>query len=410
MSAELEQPPSSDAVVFDLKDGGLYLRGAQDQIDAIVAELLSAAEVEARRTRSVGVADAAGAVTTAAALLAAGEEYLRLTPESLAKLRELGEQLDANGSLRGYLRKGSKFAGDLKFDKVSFRPEQALALQTAAVSLALRSAIADVQKAVEVVQESVDELARRARSQEVGRVVGLYEHLEAVAASTRSHGRLLKADWDSVSGAGLELRQSLTALRAYAQTTLNTFDADARVPRRAKALGAFSDTEGVGGTLKLIAVAEKALHLWEYLRLEHVRSTDPEHVESALEDARASLRTNQDRDRELVEAATGKLKALRQISPLETHHLFSIPDLQRNAEQALDTLEEFATVSRTGRPILDRHIHRPEFAETRAEVKRHAISAKDSAADASKAVGRAAGTGAKKAATKVTEPLRGLRR
>lgn len=396
-------------MVFDLEDGDLYLRGSQNQIDAVLTELLSPSELDERRERRVGVADVGGGAATVGAALVAGEEYLRLTPESLAKVRELGEQLDANGSLRGYVRNGNKFAGDLKFDKVSFAPEQALALQTAAVSLALRSAIADVQKAVQEVQESVDELARRARAREVGRVVGLYEHLQAVTASTRARRRLLKADWDSVSGAGLELRQSLTALRAYAHTTLNSFDAGARVPKRAKSLAAFSDTEGLGGTMKLIAVAEKALHLWQYLRIEHVRVTDPEHVESALDDARASLRDNQRRDGELAEAATAKLDALRQISPLETHHLLSIPDLQRNAEAALSTVEEFATVSRTDMPTLERHVRRPEFADTRAEVKRQAISAKDTAAEASKIVGRAAGTGAKKAATKVVDPLRKLR-
>ena len=406
----MEQPPTGGDVAFDLEDGGLYLRGDRDRIDALLAELLSPEELEARREKTVSATDAAAAAATVGALLAAGEEYLRLTPESLAKVRQFGGEYDGTGALRGYVRSGGRFSGNLSFDTVSFGAEQALALQTAAVSLALRSAIADVKKAVEEVQKSLDKLARLVRAQEVGGVIGLYEHLEAVVTSTKSRGRLLKADWDSVSGAGLELRQSLAALRAYAQTTMRGFNADAQVPKRAKAIAAFSDQQDIGGTLNLIAVAERALHLWEYLRIEHVRVNDPEHVESALEDARASLRTNRDRDRELLEEATRKLEDLREIGPLETYRLFSIPELQQSADTALDALSDFATVSRTDLPELDRHIHRPPLSETRAEVMRHAIGAKDNAVKVSKTAGHATSKSAKKAATTVAKPLRGLKK
>jgi len=390
VSAELEEPTGGD-LVFDLEEGGLYLRGDRERIDALVAELLSSDALEARGGAAVGAADAAAMAASGAALLATGEEYLRLTADGLAKVREFGGQFDSTGALRGYVRSGGEFAGNLTFETVSFGAEQALALQTAAVTLALRSAIADVRKAVEEVQRGVDQIARRVEAREVGEVVGLYEYLESVVAATQTRGHLLRADWDSVSDAGRELHQSLRALRTYAHRTIASFDSRANVPTRARSVAAFADTHDLGGTLKLITIAERALHLWEYLRIEHVRVNDPDHVESALEDARTSLRTNRDRDRELIDEATRKLAALREIGPLEVHRVISIPELQRSAAAALDVLTDFATVSRTDLPDLDRTLYRPGLSDTQAELKRQAIGVRD---------------GAKQIAGKVTEPLR----
>ena len=160
-------------------------------------------------------------------------------------------------------------------------------MQTAAVSMALRSAIADVQAAVERVEDKVSDIQRRLGARELGEVVGSYRRLSRVVEATSARGELLDADWESIAGAGLDLDRDLATMRAYVTKTVNAIKADARLSKRENAVQRLSDPEGVAGTLRLILVAEQALHLWEYLRIERIRRTQPEHLESALEEARS---------------------------------------------------------------------------------------------------------------------------
>ena len=84
-------------------------------------------------------------------------------------------------------------------------------MQTAAVALALalRSAIADVQAAVEAVDEKVSDIQKKVRAREVGEVVGTYRYLQRVVDATRERGKLLEADWDQVAGARRDLEIAL---------------------------------------------------------------------------------------------------------------------------------------------------------------------------------------------------------
>ena len=173
-------------------------------------------------------------------------------------------------------------------------------MQTAAVSMALRSAIADVQAAVERVEDKVSDIQRRLGARQLGDVVGSYRRLSRVVEATSARGELLDADWDSVAGAGLDLERDLETMRAYVTTTVDGIDVHARLPKRESAVKRLSDPNGVTGTLRLILVAEQALHLWEYLRIERIRQTQPEHLESALDEARTSLASQRERDEELV--------------------------------------------------------------------------------------------------------------
>ena len=99
-------------------------------------------------------------------------------------------------------------------------------MQTAAVALALRSAIADVQAAVEAVDEKVSDIQKKVRSREVGEVVGTYRFLQRVVDSTRQRGQLLEADWDQVAGARRDLEIALESLRAYVTETTSEIDAE----------------------------------------------------------------------------------------------------------------------------------------------------------------------------------------
>lgn len=150
-------------------------------------------------------------------------------------------------------------------------------------------------------------------------------------------------------------------------------------------------------------IAEQALCFLEYLRLERIRTTDPGHVSSALADARRALSVQCERDAALARTGVERIEAAKRIDPLEVHRIFSIPDLREASAEALDVLESFANASRVELPELDRSVCRPPLSETRAEVKRQAISARDGVVDASRALGRATTRGAKQVSEAVRE-------
>lgn len=390
-----------------LDEGGLLVRGDLQSVDAVLEELLEPAEVEAHRRAASRVADVTAAGASVAAVAATAQEYLRLTPESLARVQQYGAQHDGSGALLAVVRgDGGRIAGQLKFEHVSFGAEQALAMQTAAVSMALRSAIADVQAAVERVEDKVSDIQRRLGARELGEVVGSYRRLSRVVEATSARGELLDADWESIAGAGLDLDRDLETMRAYVTKTVNAVKDDARLSKRENAVKRLSDPEGVAGTLRLILVAEQALHLWEYLRIERIRRTQPEHLESALEEARSSLRSQRQLDEALVHTATKRIKRARKIDPLEIHHVLAIPEMEKASNRALDALAEFARASRAPLPVASRRIRRPELAEAGAELKQQAIGAKDGVVQASMIVGRATARGAKTVSRRAGRPFR----
>jgi len=397
---------ASEVTLF-LDGGDLYATGEAGALDVVLSELLGRQD-ESRRRRSVTRLAEAGAVAAGiGAVSTPAEELFRLTPDAMAKLAEHGGQLTDGGALRGFVRsERGRFAGNLSFDAVSFGAEQALAMQTAAVALALRSAIADVQAAVEAVDQKVSDIQEKLRAREIGEVVGTYRFLQQVVTSTRERGRLLEADWDQVAGARRDLEIALETLRAYITDSINGIDVDDPLPKREAAIKAVASAKGVAGSLRLVLVAEQALHLLEYLRLERVRSTDPNQVPSALADARRSLGHQRERDAALVSTAIERIEAAKKIDPLEVHRVFSIPQLEKASAKAFDVLENFAKSSRADLPEFDPLVHRPALAETRAEVKRHALTARDSVVDGSKIVGRVASRGAKGVSASVRERIR----
>jgi hypothetical protein len=153
--AGTREVPEGDVLLWR-EEGGLVVLGAERDRRSFLATLGS-------------MSGAAGVAGSVAAMTSAGGGYYKLTAESAAKLAALGKQVDENNSIYGFVRSGNRFAGNLRFDQVNFAPEQALALQSAAVSLALRSAIADVQAAVERVEDKIEDVQRHLRAQLNGR-------------------------------------------------------------------------------------------------------------------------------------------------------------------------------------------------------------------------------------------------
>lgn len=342
-----------------------------------------------RLQESLGLAGTlAGVAGSVAAVTSAGGDYYKLTAESAKKLHALGAQFDENQSMYGFVKQGHQFAGNLRFDQVSFGPEQALALQSAAVTMALRTAIADVQAAVERVEDKIEDVQRHLRAQLHGDVIGTLRHLERVATATQQRSVLLEADWASVAGVRVDISRNLARMREFVMRQTSDIDSRTRLPKREAKLDDFLDAGGGRDQLNLILISEHSLHLWEMLRVVQVRQREPEHVESALEDARRSLADERRRNEELVATVMKAVDELRQVRALEFHRFFSAREMQQTAADIHETLQDFAQAARLPLPELS-EVALPTARDARDEARARALET----ARTAKALGAAAAQG-----------------
>lgn len=355
-------PPVPDGDLFLWRDhDGLVVLGAEHDRRGFLATLGSTSIV-------------AGVAGSAAAVGSAGGDYYKLTAQSAARLAALGKQFDENNSMYGFVRSGNRFAGNLRFDQVNFAPEQALALQSAAVSLALRSAIADVQAAVERVEDKIEDVQRHLRAQLTGDVIGTLRHLERVATSTQQRGTLLEADWASIAGLRVDISRNLERLRDFVAHQASDIDHRSRLPKREGKLDDFLEPGGGRDQLNLILISEHSLHLWEMLRVAQVRQREPEHVESAIADARRSLAQERQSNEELVATVMTCVDELRQVRALEFHRVFSAREMRQTAADIHESLQDFARAGHLPLPELSEAIA-PTIRDARDAAKGRALDA-----------------------------------
>lgn len=197
-------------------------------------------------------------------------------------------------------------------------------MQTVAVTLALRSAIANVQEAVERVEGKVDRINQVLSARLKGDVIGTYRELLRVVTTTSKNGFLLSED--GMGSLRCDSRSARTLRRCGRSSTsrLATLSADKSVPKREARLESFASESGhVADVLSLIVVAEKSLQLFEYLKIQAVQSRDPALVSGLVQEVRAAMEARRTRDEELVQVLRAAIERVRLIEPLEVHRIFS---------------------------------------------------------------------------------------
>ncbi len=311
----------SQEVVVVPDEFGILVQGPSDMVERVVERLMTGVGAEPASHTRFSTSDAVAVGASGIALAGTSGEYLRLAPESVARLHELGLTFDGPGVAR---RAGGQVAAHLDFESLSLAAEQALALQTVAVTLALRSAIANVQEAVERVEGKVDRINQVLSARLKGDVIGTYRELLRVVTTTSKNGFLLSEDWDGVASVRLKISQDLETLRAFVHEQAGTLSADKSVPKREARLESFASESGhVADVLSLIVVAEKSLQLFEYLKIQAVHSRDPALVPGLVQEVRAAMEARRTRDEELVQVLRAAIERVRLIEPLEVHRIFS---------------------------------------------------------------------------------------
>lgn len=332
--------PGDVVVVPD--EFGILVQGPADEVEDVVQGLLSGLAADPTSRTRLAASDVVAAGATGVALAMTAGEYLRLAPESVARLKELGLTFDGPGVAR---RAGGQVAAHLNFEPVSLAAEQALALQTAAVSLALRSAIAQVHDAVERVEDKVDRINTMLSARLQGDVIGTYRELLRVVTATNRNGFLRPEDWDGVASTRLKISQDLETMRTFIHTQAGALRGEDSVPRREARLEGLTEPGHVADVLNLIVVAEKALQLYEYLRIQAVRRRNPAEVPDVLTEARTALAAQRDRDQDLVRVLRAAVERVRVIGPLEVHHVLSKRGLDAQARLLDATITRFAEAS-----------------------------------------------------------------
>ncbi len=164
---------TSESVEVVVAGNGIVVQGDPSAVTAFVDAAMDV--VPSTRPRRV-LADGLAVAGSVAAFRQTYREYFEFSPRALALLKEHGAIPTEDGYFRSFVRSGPKgnspFAGHLDWRQIDLGPEQALAVQTAVATLALRAAIAEVAEAVERVEGKVDTLVSLARAERLGHVLG----------------------------------------------------------------------------------------------------------------------------------------------------------------------------------------------------------------------------------------------
>ncbi|MGH3468619.1 MAG: hypothetical protein ACRDQF_12930 [Thermocrispum sp.] len=320
--------------------GGVLVTGPPGAVESLVARFLEVAGPGVRSTVAAA-ADVMAVAAQAGALAATHGEYVRLTARSMDLLKNHDLLPKTGETITGVVRDpAGKIRGILDLEKVGgLGAEQALALQTAAATLALRAAIAEVQAAVERVEGKVDDLLGLLRADRVGDILGTRKVLDPLVDRSRHTGRVSTTDWQAVAALGAEIAKGIETLRAHIRSTLEAADGGWRPGERVEDAERLFERKGLlVESLALLIVAEHNLGAWHELRIAHVRLNEPEHLTWTLEDARAAVAAEIEYDQAIVDS----LRAVADTLTKPQLHDGLAPWQRRELTEARSKLDDLA--------------------------------------------------------------------
>ncbi|WP_261769013.1 MULTISPECIES: hypothetical protein [unclassified Rhodococcus (in: high G+C Gram-positive bacteria)] len=336
---------ASNGIAVSVQPEGVLVAGDDQAVAGYLARIkdLAGDAVQVTSIDKASVSSAAAVAGGLAGTAAQHGQFVRLSPESV-KMMQAYRVLPGTG---GYNRMtvvdaSHKFRGQMQWQNVSMAPTRALGLQLLAVQIALQTAVQSVSDAVERVQGTVDKILVLAEASRIGDVVGNHAALSRIAQVHSETGALPTADWESIASLGPALEVGIERLREHAKRTVAGFDAQKPVQDRASYLKNAVEDKRLGETLQLLVIAEQSLYLWQKMRIERVRATEPEHLETVVNSARELLLGHFERDGDLLVQARGALASYAAIKPLEIVRWMSANDLKRDMTSLRQDLDDFA--------------------------------------------------------------------
>ncbi|ORI21120.1 hypothetical protein [Rhodococcus sp. 1168] len=345
-SADDQDFLASSGIAVSVEPEGVLVSGNVDAVEGYLARIkdLAGDAVQVSGIDKVSLAAAAAVAGGVASSTAQYGQFVRLSPDSLSMLKSYRVLPGAPGWNRMMVVDSShKFRGQMQWQNVSMTPTRALSLQLLAVQIALQTAVQSVADAVERVQGTVDKILVLAEASRVGDVVGNHAALSRIAKVHGETGALPTADWESIAPLGPALEVGIERLREHAKRTVAGFDALKPVQDRASYLKNAVGDKRLGETLQLLVIAEQSLYLWQKMRIERVRVTEPEYLQTVVQSARGLLLEHFERDGDLLLHARGELASYAAIKPLEIIRWMSTNDLKRDMTSLRQDLDGFAS-------------------------------------------------------------------
>ncbi|MEO6500533.1 MAG: hypothetical protein ABIQ09_01320 [Jatrophihabitantaceae bacterium] len=328
---------------------GLVCLGDRTVVDDYIARIQT---VSRRSWQDLGITtqsltDLGAAASTLAAFHAEAGQYFRMSPESLAMFRESALVPGADGYFKVVARNNrGQFAGNYDLQSVTFDAQQAMSLQLAMATASLRAAIKDVAKAIERVEGKVDRLVALANAQMLGQVIGQHRALEHHTSRLDAKGSMPATDWESVASMGPKLVHGIETLRQFLREQVRALDPSKPAPERANALRTAIADNRLGEVLQLLVLAEDSHYLWQRLRIERARVTEPANVENVVESAQQQLQEDMHLDGVMLRDLRDALMDYATLRPLEIHRRWSGIKLEGDVQQFRSDLDEFVAARR----------------------------------------------------------------
>ena len=235
-------------IVVSMQPEGMLIGGDPESVDDYLQRIQRsagyAAEVVGLDKASLG--NATGLAAGAASLLGQSAKFVQLHPDSL-KAAQKGSLIPGTDGFFRMMTRGAdkKFTQQLQWKPTDVNPARLMSAQMIAVQVALKTAISEVEDAVQRVEDKVEEVLRLAQANRSGDVLGDRASLERMVAYLEKHGSFSDADWDWISTIGPGLNRTVEQLRQHAIGTLKTFDAGKPIQDRAQ----FVSTQSKGSSL-----------------------------------------------------------------------------------------------------------------------------------------------------------------
>ena len=295
-------PPGADtpaAVEIWRDEEGVLVSGSADAVRSLVAQLTEVAGTQLASSPVVPT-EALAVFATGYADGATSGQYVRFTPQSEQLLQQYGAVPNSTGGFHTFVRGDTGITGNLEWAATGAGPERALAFQTAAIGLALRTAVKNVEAAVERVEDKVDQVAALLRAERLGNVLGDRRTLDGLAAHLDAGDPLTSTDWSSIAALGPAITRDLEKLRAHLRTQIEDIDGSWRPRQRVSEAGQLLADGLLTETLGLLLLAEHNYSQWQRLRIQRIADDEPDKLDAAIRQARTAMQDHLNADQEFL--------------------------------------------------------------------------------------------------------------
>ena len=341
MSEEQHSHDDPADVAVWAEDGRLLVAGEPAAVDHFLDDFDAPKRLDISDLRSA--TDGLAALATVNSLARGGGRYVELSADSWRKFQQYGGQSAGNGYVHGFVRgAGGKFAGNMTMRKAPMAASKATSLQFTMAAAALRLAVQELQDAAESVAADVDDLRKLAEAAEIGNLAGLYRVLANARRQADESDVISQATWDAIASHEVTAQQGADRARALIRRTIRDLPQDKDAGDRSDAAERLVQERSLDRSLQLLLLAEQSRLLYRSLKLERVRSTEPDVLEAEVTASKQLLEENAAADRQLIDELHTALNQLGRTSGLDGLRLLARNRLPAATATLQQQVEQFA--------------------------------------------------------------------